>query len=295
MDSVSALSVFVRVADTGSFVAAGRELGISASAVGKSIRRLEERVKTRLLHRSTRNLTLSPEGASFLERCRHIIGEIQAAEDELAGAAKAPRGMLRISLPQLGEPFLGVLSEFSQSYPEVELDLQFTNRKVDLVREGYDAAIRSGDLADSTLKAKPIGAYKMVLVAAPDYLRRKGIPTSPGDLSRHDRLGLRLPDSGKIVPLAFTPEWTCQGETTRHPLIVSNASALIAFAKKGHGLAYVSDYLIHDEMAGGVLVPVLGDYLADGGRLHIVWAAGRHVSPKLRALIDHVAARLMLD
>lgn len=293
MDNISALSVFVRVADTGSFVAAGRELGISASAVGKSIRRLEEHVKTRLLHRSTRSLTLSPEGASFLERCRHIIGEIQAAEDELAGAAKAPRGLLRASLPLFGEPFLEILSGFGRKYPEVELDLQFTNRKVDLVREGYDAAVRSGDLADSTLKAKPIGTYKMVLVAAPDYLKRKGIPTGPGDLAGHDRLGLRLPDSGKIVPLAFTPEWTGQGETMRHPLIVSNASALIAFAKKGHGLAYVSDFLVRDEMTDGTLVPVLGGYLADGGRLNIVWAAGRHVSPKLRAFIDHVAAHLI--
>lgn len=197
MDSVSALQVFVRVADTGTFVAAGRELGISASAVGKSISRLEARVHARLVHRTTRSLTLTPEGTAFLSRCRHILAEIQSAEAELAGAATVPRGRLRVSLPLLNAPFLDTLSDFRTKYPEVELELEFTNRYVDLVREGFDVAIRSGDLADSTLRAKEIGAYKLVLVASPDYLERRGVPVSPCDLKSHDRIGFRLPRPGR--------------------------------------------------------------------------------------------------
>lgn len=294
MDNVSGLSVFVRVADTGSFVAAGRALGISASAVGKSISRLEERVQTRLLHRSTRSLTLTPEGAGFLERSRSIIAEIQSAEAELAGAADTPRGLLRISLPLLGAPFLEALSSFRARYPDISLDVDFTNRTVDLVREGFDAVIRSGDLADSTLRAKHLGAYKMVLVATPDYLARKGTPTTPGDLPSHDRLGLRLPDTGKIIPLAFR-DWRGQDETAQHALVVSNSLALIHFAILGHGLAYVSDFLVRDEIAGGTLVSVLESYLEDRRRFHVLWPAGRHAPPKLRAFIDHVAAHLRLN
>lgn len=293
MDNVSGLNVFVRVADSGSFVAAGRALGISASAVGKSINRLEERVRTRLLHRSTRSLALTQEGTAFLDRCRHIIAEIQSAEAELASAADAPRGRLRISLPLLGEPFLEVLSDFRWRYPDISLDLDFTNRCVDLAREGFDAAIRSGGLADSTLKAKNIGTYKMVLVAAPEYLARKGLPTTPADLRNHDWLGLRLPDTGKVIPLALTGDWAHQDVLTHPTFIVSNSSALIRFATRGHGLAYVSDFLIGDEIARGTLTPVLGDYLEGGGRFQILWAAGRHVPPKLRAFIDHVTARPM--
>jgi DNA-binding transcriptional LysR family regulator len=293
MDNVSGLTVFVRVADTGSFAAAGRSLGISASAVGKSVTRLEERVRARLLLRSTRNLTLTPEGGAFLERCRHIIAEIQAAEAELASAAEAPRGRLRVSLPLLGEPFLKTLSDFRWRYPDIELDLDFTNRNVDLVREGFDAAIRTGDLPDSTLRAKMIGTYKLVLVAAPDYLARKGMLVTPSDLSHHERLGLRLPDTGKIMPLAFSENWTQLDDLAQSALVVTNSTALIRFAVRGHGLAYVSDFLVRDEIVDGTLVPVLGDFLKEGGRFHIVWPAGRHVPPKLRTFIDHVTAHLM--
>jgi DNA-binding transcriptional LysR family regulator len=254
---------------------------------------LEARVQARLVHRTTRSLTLTPEGIAFLGRCRHILAEIQTAEAELAGAATVPRGRLRISLPLLEAPFFETISAFRWSYPEVEIDVEFTNRKVDLVREGFDAAIRSGDLADSTLMAKDIGAYKMVLVASPDYLARKGTPSCPQDLKDHDRLGLRLPNTGKVLPLALLEGDTMEVEPAHYAVIVSNAAALIHFATSGHGLAYVSDFLIREEIASGALVPVLGEFLDDGGRFHIIWAAGPQVPPKLRAFIDHVSAQLL--
>ncbi len=294
MDNVSALNVFVRVADSGNFASAARELGISASAVGKSMTRLEERVRTRLFHRSTRCLTLTPEGAAFLERCRRILAEISAAESELAGAVAAPRGLLRISLPAIGDPFLSVLSHFQDAYPEIDLELDFTNRNVDLIREGFDAALRSSALEDSSLTARDVGGYRMVLVGSPGYLAKRGVPNTPEDLAGHDRLGFRLPGTGKLIPLAFKdPACDPADGLGRLRLVANNSMALIHFARQGHGLAYISDFLVREEILEGSLRSVLDDHLAGGGRFHLVWASGRNVAPKLRAFIDYMVAHLL--
>jgi DNA-binding transcriptional LysR family regulator len=294
MDSVNALNVFVHVAESGSFVAAGRELGISASAVGKSVTRLEEHVRVRLFRRSTRSLTLTPEGAAFLNRCRRILDEIQAAEAELAETADTPKGLLRLSLPLMGDPFLQMLVEFQQAFPEVDLDLDFSNRNVDLVREGFDAAIRSGDQQDSNLSTRDIGSFRMVLVGSPAYFERKGRPQSPSDLAEHDRLGMRMPGNGKIMPFHFAdPAWNSVEPPRRVPVVASNSTTVIRFALEGAGLAYVSDFLIRADVNRGALEPVLQDYLAGGGNFHLVWEAGRHVSPKLRAFIDFASRNFL--
>ena len=151
MDSLSGFAVFVQVAETRSFVAAGRLLGVSASAVGKSVARLEERLGVRLFHRSTRSVTLTAEGILFLERSRRILAEIEAAERELSQATVAPRGRLRISLPLVSSLVLPVLGEFMQAYPDIELDLDFSDRLVDVIEEGFDAVVRSGEPADLSL------------------------------------------------------------------------------------------------------------------------------------------------
>lgn len=143
MDSISALNVFVQVAETRSFVGAGRLLGVSASAVGKRINLLEQELGARLFHRSTRSVTLTPEGLLFLQRCRRILGEVAAAQEELRHLNQAPRGRLRVSLPLVVEPFLPVLAEFKRRYPEADLELDFTDRRVDVIEEGFDAVVRS--------------------------------------------------------------------------------------------------------------------------------------------------------
>lgn len=154
MDSLSGFTVFVQVAETRSFVAAGRLMGVSASAVGKSVARLEEKLGARLFHRSTRSITLTAEGALFLERSRRILAEIEAAEQELSRAAEAPRGRLRVSLPLVSSLVLPVLGDFMRRYPEIELDLDFTDRMVDVIEEGFDAVVRTGEPADSRLSAR---------------------------------------------------------------------------------------------------------------------------------------------
>jgi len=165
MDSLGSISVFVQVADTRSFTEAGRLLGVSSSAVGKSIARLEARLGVRLFHRTTRSITLTSEGALFLERCRKILAEVEAAEFELCDAASAPHGKLRVSLPQVHELVMPVMNEFMALYPQIELDLDLTDRMVDVVEEGFDAVIRTGKPRDSRLMARPLGKFHMVLVA----------------------------------------------------------------------------------------------------------------------------------
>jgi DNA-binding transcriptional LysR family regulator len=153
MDSV-ALTVFVQVAETRSFVVAGRTLGISASGIGKSVGRLEQSLGVRLFHRSTRSVTLTAEGEMLLGRARRILTEFDAAQTELSQLSAVPKGRLRIGLPMIGEPFLPALAEFQRRYSEVELDLEFDNRKVDVIEEGYDAVIRTGDIEDSRLTTR---------------------------------------------------------------------------------------------------------------------------------------------
>lgn len=171
MDSLNGFVVFVQVAETRSFVAAGRLLGVSASAVGKSVARPEEKLGVRLFHRSTRNITLTAEGTLFLDRCRRILAEIEAAELDLQ-ANGTPRGRLRVSLSLVSSLVLSVLSEFMHTYPEIELDLDFTDQIVNVIEEGFDAVVRTGEPHDSRLTARRLGAFRSLLVASPDYLTR---------------------------------------------------------------------------------------------------------------------------
>lgn len=167
MESLSALGgleVFVQTAQTQSFAAAGRSLGISASAVSKSISRLEARVGVRLFQRSTRTVRLTSEGEVFLERCRRILGEVQAAEDDLSAMTEHPRGRLRVGLALSAGLPLPVLSMFMERYPEIELDLDFTDRLVDVIDEGFDVMIRGSALRDSRLVSRPLGPYLVTVL-----------------------------------------------------------------------------------------------------------------------------------
>src|SRR5260221_690766 len=200
LDSLNGFVVFVQVAETRSFVAAGRLLGISASAIGKSVARLEDRLGVRLFHRSTRSITLTAEGTLFLERSRRILAEIEAAQLELSQASTAPRGRLRVSLPLVSSLVLPVLGEFMRAYPEIELDLDFTDQLVDVIEDGFDAVVRTGAPADSRLSARRLGAFGYLLVASPGYLAQRGTPRVPEDLLQHSCLHYRYPHSGKLEP-----------------------------------------------------------------------------------------------
>ncbi|WP_420064190.1 LysR family transcriptional regulator [Pectobacterium colocasium] len=292
MDSLNGLAVFVQVAETRSFIAAGRLLGVSASAVGKSVARLEEKLGVRLFHRSTRSITLTAEGSLFLTRSRRILAEIEAAELELSQTKAVPRGRLRVSLPLVSSLVLPVLGEFMREYPEIELDLDFTDRMVDVIEEGFDAVVRTGDPVDSRLTARKLGTFRFLLVAAPDYLTQYGCPQKPADLTQHSCLHYRFPKSGKLEPWALR---LAPGEpelSLPTSMICNNIETRVCFALQGLGIAYLPDFSIRAQLAEGQLQPILTDYVERNGIFHVLWPASKHPSPKVRAFVDFLCARV---
>lgn len=292
MDSFSGLESFVRAADLLSFAEAGRALGISASAVGKNVARLEQQLGLRLFQRTTRQVRLTQEGALFHERCRRILDELHDARATMQAAAEAPRGRLRVSLPTIGYRFLlPVLPEFQALYPEVDLDLDFNDHLVDVVEAGLDVVIRSGELADSRLVARRLGPFRFILAGSPDYLAARGIPQSPAELARHSCLRYRFLSSGKLE------EWVLPGMPPHLPaaLVCNNMEAMLGAAVAGMGLAYMPDFLARDALRRGELQRVLAEDLTHTGQFSALWASSRQLSPKVRAFVDFVGGRLFKE
>ncbi|WP_278938123.1 LysR family transcriptional regulator [Pseudomonas helleri] len=292
MDSLNGFVVFVQVAETRSFVAAGRLLGVSASAVGKSVARLEEKLGVRLFHRSTRSVTLTAEGALFLERSRRILAEIEAAQQELSQASAAPRGRLRVSLPMVSSLVLPVLGEFMRAFPEIELDLDFTDRRVDVIEEGFDAVVRIGNPVDSRLSARRLGSFAMQVVASPHYLALRGTPQVPADLLQHTCMHYRWPNSGKLETWALRQapgEPELQLPTS---MICNNIETRVCFALQGLGVTYLPEFAIREPLADGRLQLILEDYVEHRGVFYVLWPASKHPSPKVRALVDFLCARI---
>lgn len=289
MDNLGTLGVFVQAADTRSFTAAGRRLGLSPSAVGKAIARLEERLAVRLFHRSTRTITLTPEGALFLERCRRILSEIEAAELELAQTQEVPRGRLRVSLPIVGVLMMPTIGAFMRAYPDIELDLDFTDRLVDVIDEGFDAVVRAGELSDSRLMSRVLGTFRLMLVASPAYLRTRGVPQTPADLAGHACLHHRYATSGTLEPWPFHPGMAVDLPSA---MVVNTIEPLIDLAEQGLGIACLPDFALRRQLADGTLVTVLADHTAHRGSFRLLWPSSRHLSPKLRVFVDFMAERL---
>ena len=292
MDRLGSLNAFVQAAETRSFTAAGRQLGISSSAIGKSIARLEERLGVRLFHRSTRSITLTPEGALFLDRCQRIFGEIEAAEMELSLASSAPRGRLRVSLPLVGMLLMPAIGEFVRAYPEVELDLDFSDRMVDVIEEGFDVVIRSGEVADSRLMMRVLGIFTFKVVGSTGYLAERGIPQTPEDLRGHACLHHRFPSTGKLEKWPFRPR--PDGEEIELPLtaVASTLEPLISLVEQGLGLICVPDFTVRRQVEAGSLRFVLEPHIDSGGTFRILWPSGRNPSPKVKAFVDFMVQRL---
>lgn len=289
MDSFSGLESFVRAADLLSFAKAGRLLGISASAVGKNVARIEKQLGLRLFNRSTRHVHLTQEGAMFHERCRRILDELDDARAMMQDAVAEPRGRLRVSLPTIGYRFLlPMLPAFHARYPEIELDLDFNDRLVDVIAEGVDVAIRSGELVDSQLVARRLGPFRFFLVASPAYLARRGMPQTPAELAHHQCVRYRFVTGDKIEA------WDLTGLAVPLPpgLICNNMEAVLGAAVAGFGVAQVPDFLAHEALARGELQRVLTPYLVRTGQFSILWPSSRQLSPKVRAFVDFASERM---
>ncbi|MEN4191379.1 LysR family transcriptional regulator [Serratia marcescens] len=291
MESLGSLDVFMRVSESRSFTAAGQQLGISASAVSKTIARLEERLSVRLFHRSTRTVNLTPEGALFLERCRRILSEVKEAEAELLQTRGTPQGKLRISLPSLGTLFMPKLGDFKRRYPEIELDIDYSDRLVDVIEEGFDAVIRSGTPSDSRLVARRLGTCRKVFVGAPGYFSKVGMPRKPEDLTSHARLHYRFPSTGKldVWPLGDKTEMIPERPAS---MVTNTLDPQVCFAEQGLGIAYLPEIAVRRQLEQGSLVTVLDDYDRENMVFHVLWPSGRHLSVKIRLFVDFVTSHL---
>ncbi|MFP1680532.1 LysR family transcriptional regulator [Alloalcanivorax sp. C16-2] len=293
LDSPGALNVFVKAAETRGFTAAGRQLGLSSSAVGKAVARLEDRLGVRLFHRSTRAITLTPEGLLFLERCRRILGELEAAELELSRMRDRPEGVLKVSLPLVGMLMMPTLSAFTRAWPDIELDLDFSDRMVEVIDEGFDAVIRTGEVSDSRLVTRTLGTFRFHLVGAPAYFQRHGVPRTPADLAGHRALRHRYPTTGKLEPWPLTGDDAGLVDAMTTVTVANAIEPLLFMAEQGLGLACLPDFAVRPQRAAGTLISVLDEVLEQRGVFRVLWPSSRYPSPKLRVFIDFMVDNLL--
>lgn len=293
MANVQALMAFAETARHGSFARAARELGLSPSAVAKSVGRLEADLGVRLFHRTTRKVALTSEGRELHARCRAIVDEFDALRDAAAGARGAPAGRLRLNVPvTLGRlHYVPKLAALLARHPGLGLELGFSDRYVDIVSEGLDAAIRIGELADSTLVARRIGEQRLVVVGSGAYLRRHGAPARPQALAEHRCMAFRLPTSGRLRPWQFVDgrrrlEWTPDAD-----VVMDDGEGLVAAAAAGVGLIQVPDYVAAAALSAGAVRRVLDDYAPPALPISVVYPSARGVTPRLRALLEVLQGR----
>jgi DNA-binding transcriptional LysR family regulator len=292
LDSLGALSAFVRAAEARSFTDAGRQLGLSSSAIGKTVARLEARLGIRLFHRSTRSITLTQEGKVYLESCRRIFSEIERVELEFAQTKAAPRGKLRVSLPLIGMLMIPTLSRFMLAYPEIELDMEFNDHLVDVIDGGFDVVVRSGHGVDSRLKARKLGTYRLEVVGSPEYFQRAGRPSNPEDLVAHACLHHKYPTSGKIQRWPFARSETGVDVALPMTAVASTVEALVGLAEQGVGIACVPDFAIRRQVADGSLSIVLAEHIDHSGIFRALWPTSRYLAPKVRVFVDFLAQHL---
>lgn len=289
MDSLNGIQAFVQVAETRSFSDAGRQLGVSSSAVGKSVARMEQRLAVRLFHRSTRSVTLTAEGALFLERCRRILAEMAAAELELADSRGTPSGKLRVSLPLVSGLMMPVLTDFMHQYPDIALDVDFSDRMVDIVEEGFDAVVRTGEPTDSRLVSRRLGGFQLVLVASPAYLKQRGQPEKPADLLNHACLQHKFPTTGRLEPWPLRDLALTELPAT---MICNTSEALLPVAQAGLGIACLPDFMVKVALQRGELQKVLEGFVEHQGSFRVIWPSSKYLAPKLRVFIDFLSERL---
>ncbi|MDX8479328.1 LysR family transcriptional regulator [Mesorhizobium sp. VK24D] len=288
LEKTAGLVAFVRTVDAGSFQAASRVLGSSPSAVSKSVARLERRLGVRLIRRSTRQLGLTSEGAAYYERVAPLLRALDDAEDTVRMADKA-RGLLRVTTPvELGRTLIASwVQMFLAQHSEVRLELSITDRHADLIREGYDIAVRMGELSDVGLLARKIADLPVVLVASPAYIERKGSPSSVEDLSNHDFVCHQM--LGRPYPVTLTGG---RRVVPNGRLGTDDAGAIRQAALAGAGIAHLMQFVVQDDLNSGRLVRVLGQVSMPAIPVHVVHAFGRQVPVRARLFVDFLSKQM---
>lgn len=284
MNKFMAISVFVRVAEHGGFTAAAETLDLSVSAVTKTISRLEDELGVQLFNRTTRRINITDYGQKFYERCIRILAELEDAEAALQTGIAAPKGRIRVVLPfSFGRvTVIPQLPRFLEAHPEIEVDVHFSDAAVDMIAEGFDIAVRTGEISDSRLNTRVLTRGSQVTVASPAYLERHGWPKTPDDLSHHNCIVGR-----------FGPEWSFLHPDKRRFVVrvsgnctINSGDALREAAISGLGIVQGTWWLMRKDLEQGSVVSLLDDWADQGMSVSILYSANRHVPQKVRAFLD---------
>jgi DNA-binding transcriptional LysR family regulator len=292
MDILTCMRVFATVVETASFTRAGERLDMSKAMVSKYVAVLEDHLGTRLLNRTTRRLSLTESGQVYYERCLQIIADVAEAEQAAGQLTAIPRGTLKIAMPvSFGTIKIGpLITEYVRQYPEVKLDIALADRKVDLIDEGFDLAIRIGSLPESGLIARKLAVDRTAICAAPAYLKQHGTPHKPEDLRRHACLNYTYASSGD--------EWYLKNDReelvvpTSGPIKVNNGDMLRLAALSGGGIIWQPRFIVEDDLRTGGLVEVLTNYSTAELGIYAIYPSRKHLSAKVRTFVDFLVDKL---
>lgn len=291
MDRFHAMKVYMAVVDARSFSRAADNLGLPRATVTTTIQNLENLLRVRLLNRTTRSVSLTPDGAAYYERCARLIGELEEMEAAFRDVAQRPQGRLRIDVPAtIGRLILiPRLCDFRERYPDIELVIGMSDRPVDLVQEAVDCVIRGGELIDSSLVARRIGSISFITCAAPIYLERHGTPQTLEDLAAHQAVHYFSARTGRIIDWDYVLDGQVTNVKVAGSIAVNDAEAYMALALQGFGLVQASRFMAIPHLERGELVEVLGQWRPATLPISVLYPQNRHLSPKVRAFSDWAA------
>jgi DNA-binding transcriptional LysR family regulator len=296
MDRFQAITAFARVVETGSFARAADRLGVSVSAVSRQVGDLEGHLGARLLNRTTRRLSLTESGQAFYERCVQLLADLEEAETLVSAATLDPRGTLRLTCgTTFGARHVApVIAAFQGRHPRVRFDIDLSDRFVDVVEEGFDLAIRIGEVRSQALIARRIGTTTLICTAAPGYLERHPAPRVPADLAQHACLTYAYAPERNVWRFR-DPQGTEHAVDVSGPVHANHGETLTMLAVAGAGVHLEPDFIVAPFVRAGALIPLLPGYETPSVPIHAVYPSRRHLSAKVRSFIDFIAARFAAE
>ncbi|CAJ9925830.1 LysR family transcriptional regulator [Burkholderia pseudomallei] len=294
MDRIDLFRVFARVVECANFTRAADTLGMPRSSVSAAIQELEGRVGARLLHRTTRKVTPTQDGAALYERCLRLIADVEETENLFRHSIVGPSGTLRADMPgRIGRLIVApALPEFLERYPQISVELGITDRAVNLIEERVDCVLRVGTLSDSGLVARAIGDLPLINVASPAYLARHGVPRTPADLERHRLLNYASPSNGRVAPWEWVEGDEVKRVALRARVTVNSAEAYIACCLAGLGLIQIPAYDVNAHLRAGELVEVLPDHRAAPMPMTLLYPHRQHLSRRFQVFAEWLEALL---
>ena len=294
VDRIDLFRIFTRVVETASFTRAANTLSMPRSSVSAAIQELENRLGTRLLARTTRSVTPTPDGTAFYEHCVRLVTDVEEAETLFQKDRTAPRGLLRVNLPgRIGRLIVApALPAFLQDYPDIDIELGVSDRTVNLIEDGIDCVLRVGPLADSALIARQLGELPLVNVASPAYLARRGTPRTPADLPQHEAVRYASPATGRVEAWEWMAGGAVHSQHTSARVTVNSAEALVACALAGLGLIQVPAYDVRHHIEAGELIDVMPDWRPEPMPMALLYPHRRHLSRRVQVFADWLATLL---